>query len=150
MFIFEEHSKQKNLDEKLLSSLLSDEFKEECLSSEEPRYLGLNRELNAFYYVGMRWVEWLENDKKQKGVIWVKPKNANIPFEKLLWKCLNHPKVCNYLSNCYEVYPDETAIQIPTDSDDFITPLLIVDFLVRVQRIVKKGLKKGFVRVRNR
>jgi len=148
-FIFEEHSKQREVDEKRLSILLSNGLKDIGLSSKNMQYLGLNEEFESNYFIGMRWIGWQENELEQKGVIWVQPKHAKIPYEKLLFKCLNHPKVCGHLDQCYEIFPDEPEIPVPKDFDDYITPLLITDFLVRIQKIARKGLKKGFVTVHN-
>lgn len=146
-FEFKEHSEQLNKDELNLSEILDYEFVKNNFNSENLNYLGLNDKFESNYFIGMRWVEWSVNEKREKGIIWVKPKAEYIPYEQLLWKCLNHPIVCNHLDQCYAIFPNEPAIPLLDDAKDFITPLLITDFLVRVQKIVKKGLKKGFVNV---
>jgi 5-methylcytosine-specific restriction enzyme subunit McrC len=148
-FIFREHSSQVNDNGRVLSKLISNNISEYQLSSDNLKYLGLNEKFKADYFIGMRWIEWQEEDSKQKGIIWVKPKHDDIPYEQLLWKCLDHPVVCNHLDQCYEIFPDEPAIPLMDNTKDFITPLLITDFLVRVQKIVKKGLKLGFVNVKD-
>lgn len=141
-FQYIEHEKQSS------GEPLADYIGKDMLESFNPdatKYLCLDQSLTANYFIGMRWIEWVKDGKKDKGVIWVKPKNKNIPFERLLWKCLNHPVVSNHLSDCYAIFPDEPSIPLQEQDSDFITPLLIIDFLVRVNKIARKGLRKSFI-----
>lgn len=148
-FNFQEHASQNSSDEIKLSDIMHDNSIEYKFSSDNLQYLALSNELIADYYIGMRWIEWETDTEKKRGVIFVKPKHDNIPFEKLLWTCMNHPIVCNHMDECYEIFPDETPIPVPDKIKDFIIPLLITDYLLRVQKIVKKGIMKGYVNVKN-
>jgi 5-methylcytosine-specific restriction enzyme subunit McrC len=151
-FTFQEHDGQSVDDGLSLSKLVESRVLNNDFNEENLKYLGihnhigLNTELRAYYYIGMRWIEW-NDQSKEKGIIWVKPKHSKIPFEKLLCTCLNHPKVRDHMEDCYIVFPDEPLIPVPSEFNDYITPLLITDFIIRVQHIIKKGIKKDFVKV---
>lgn len=147
-FNFKEHASQDASDEVKLSDTICHNLNDYKFSSENLQYLALTNELKADYFIGMRWIEWETDAEKKKGVIYVKPKHDNIPFEKLLWECLNHPVVCKHLNECYEIFPDEPPIPVSDSIIDFVTPLLITDYLLRVQKIVKKGIMKGYVDVK--
>jgi hypothetical protein len=147
-FNFQEHASQDASDEVKLSDTICHNLNDYKFSSENLQYLALTNELKADYFIGMRWIVWETDGEKNKGIIFVKPKHKNIPFEKLLWECLNHPVVCKHLNECYEIFPDEPPIPVSDSIIDFITPLLITDYLLRVQKIVKKGIMKGYVDVK--
>ncbi len=147
-FTFSEHSLQNEDDENRLTTILAENISKYKFSNDNPEYLGLNDKLEAHYYIGMRWIKWNGNDKEHKGVIWVKPKNSDIPFEKLLLACLTHPIVSNHLNECYKVNIDEPSIVVPHNFSDYLTPLLIADFLMKARNIVKRGLKKNYVSIR--
>ena len=146
-FIFKEHGYQDNHEAGLLKNKIRNNVELFNASHKEPnsKYLGLNSNFQAYYYIGMRWVQYEDQGELKNGVIWVKPKEPGISYEALLYSCLMDPIVSRYLDNCYGVYPEEPSIIIPNDYLDFLTPLLISDFLRKVQIIVKKGLKKEFV-----
>lgn len=145
-FIFEEHSVQKAGESESLGELLrKSSIADYKLSNDNRVYLGLDENFRVSYFVGMRWITWKEGDAAKKGVIWVKPKHGNIPYERLLWRCLDHPVVCYHLADCYQIFAEEPSIPLDREENDFITPLLITDFLVRVQKIVKAGIKRSFV-----
>jgi 5-methylcytosine-specific restriction enzyme subunit McrC len=144
-FIFSEHSYQEEEGGPVLSEIIKEDRNDYNFSDDNTNYLGLSSNFMAHYYIGMRWIEFWKNDTVKKGVIWVKPKRENIKYEKLLWRCLKNPIVRNHLSECYQVFPYEPSIPVPSENFyDFITPLLVTDFVVRVNTIVKKGLKRCF------
>lgn len=147
-FIFEEHSGQK-AGESLEGLLRKSNISEYNLSNDNRAYLGLDENFRAGYFVGMRWINWKEGDAARKGVIWVKPKHGNIPYQRLLWRCLDQPVVCNHLDDCYQIFAEEPSIPLNGEENDLITPLLITDFLVRVQKIARRGLKRSFVNTQN-
>jgi len=146
-FEFNEHSQQTNTDSIKLEEWLPKEIFNK-LKEENLDYLAINKDLIANYFIGMRWIFSTENEQKKKGILWVKPKKENVPYERILWKCLNHPIVCKHLEECYQIFPDEEPIPLPENASDFITPLLITDFLVKVHKISQKGLKQEFVNVK--
>jgi len=146
-FTFKEHGEQDAEEIESLLEVLGNKIKDYELSSDNLKYLGLNEKCEADYFIGMRWISWAEGDQKRKGVIWVRPKHHDIPFEKLFWKCLSHPIVNKHMGDCYRIFPEEDAIPLPGSAIDFVTPLLIADFLVRVRKLSQKGLRKRFVNI---
>lgn len=144
-FEFEEHTQQINTVDGSLKEWLPKDIVPDNFADDNKDFLCINKNLQANYFIGMRWLKCEEEGNKKKGVLWVKPKKEKVPYERILWKCLNHPVVNKHLDECYKIFPEEEPIPLPDDASDFITPLLITDFLVRVQKIVKKGLKKEFV-----
>jgi hypothetical protein len=105
------------------------------------------KKLTAGYFIGVRQFNWEDRGQKRKGVIWVLPKRESLQPEKLLWKCLENSKVRNHLEKCYEIFIDEEPVPIPPGVSDYLTPLIITDFVLRLYAIVKKGIRKSFVQV---
>ena len=100
--------------------------------------------LHTSYYVGVDWVI------KYKKAIYVQPKlNENslqTNYLEMLFSALKHPETSEFTDDLFEVKWDEPQIEI-TQQQDHLTPLLIVQFLQVVKRIVRKGLKKSYYNV---
>lgn len=97
------------------------------------------------YFIGVDWIE------KNKCALYVEPKlneisEAQTDFIYMLFSILKHPELYHYLDELYEIRWDEDQISIDS-LNDHLTPLLIVQFLQVVQRIVRKGLKKSYYKV---
>ena len=62
-------------------------------------------------------------------------------------ECLKDPIVSKHLDETYKIFFDEKWIEIKEEQDE-ITPLIILQFLKVVNNISKKGLKKGYIKVK--
>ena len=49
--------------------IISTEFAEEHLREDNMKYLGMHGKYEANDFIGMRWIEWSENDQTQEGGI---------------------------------------------------------------------------------
>jgi 5-methylcytosine-specific restriction enzyme subunit McrC len=96
------------------------------------------------YFVGVDWI--IEN----KLPIYVRPKlddsNQEVDYLKMLFTSLNEPQNFNHLDQLCEIDFDKPAISI-TQSQDLLTPLLLIQFLNVLKKIVQKGLKKSYYQV---
>ncbi len=150
LFHFKEHNTQEDSDPIRLDSSIEKGSMNSDLKADSPLYLGLHKddkgEFRIGYYVGIRWIEWNSEGKQYKGILYASPKRTDIHYEQLLMTCLLDEKVRPHLTDCFSLFPDEPPIPIPNNSQDFITPFAVCDFLVKVDHIAKKGLKKNFVR----
>jgi len=96
------------------------------------------------YFIGTDWI------RKNDLAVHVSPKynegDMQIDFLKMLETCLKHPDVKLYNNDLCEIKFDQPHITINKESD-FLTPLLIVQFLQLLKNIVIKGLKKSYYKV---
>jgi 5-methylcytosine-specific restriction endonuclease McrBC regulatory subunit McrC len=130
--------------------VLQEEIKNIVLTTEpKKKYLGLHfcfnnntfeKEIRAFYYVGICWLHPKEH------YLQVNPKIENLDFLKMFMDCLSNPTVAKHFEKSYKIFFDEPLIPINSNKID-ITPLLIAHFLIIIKRICKKGLKKGYVTI---
>jgi len=60
-------------------------------------------------------------------------------------ECLNEPTVSKHLTETYKIFPEQELIEIDRE-DDLITPFLVIHYIKILEKIVKKGLKKGYIR----
>ncbi|MDY0288065.1 MAG: hypothetical protein RBR15_04495 [Sphaerochaeta sp.] len=148
-FHFSEHSLQDKDDLIQMSEVIVEPDVMVPPEDQRAKYLGVYQEgrfFKADYYIGLRWVSWKGEDNiMQLGVIQTRPKRSSgIPFMKLLLKCLSDETVSQHLGECYRLFPDEPMIPSPLDDKDYITPLIMCEFLVRIKKIIKKGIKRNF------
>ena len=113
------------------------------------KYLGIHQEfdghevkLKSHYFIGYRWL----NDESYMHISPKTHNGFNADYLKMFLTCLKDPIVSKHLDETYEIFCDEKWINIE-DTQDEITPFLILQFLHLVNTIVKKGLKKGYVRI---
>ena len=93
----------------------------------------------TYYRIG---AQWLDADCKQALV--VTPKYDDIDFTKMFLDCLESGLDVNRFSGIYDIDFEQPAV--PTNKlDNVLSPLIIVHFLTVVEKIVKRGLKKGYV-----
>lgn len=97
------------------------------------------------YYIGVDWLVEKEH------AIYVEPKlnresNEQTDYLKMLFSALKHPEVAKHTNDLFEIKWDKPAIKID-QKQDLLTPLLVVQFLRLVHRIVQKGLKKSYYKV---
>lgn len=108
-----------------------------------PKYLGINS-VSTSYYIGASWL----SDNKALVVL---PKNIDmnddsikIDFIDMYIRALKFAPSAEYFSKFYGIDFNSPAIECDELSEQ-LTPLLIVHFLTILQRLTKKGLKKGYI-----
>ena len=95
------------------------------------------------YFVGVDWLV------PEKAAVYVEPKlndTGQVDFLGMLLTSLEAPENLEHLDGLFHVAYDQPWITIP-ETKDVLSPLLMVQFLKLVQRIVRKGLKKSYYRV---
>ena len=111
--------------------------------------------LHTHYYIG---VDWISADK----AVYVAPKlntsykDSNgvvdssslkeTDFLKMLFHCLKFQDIGSELEELFEVKWEQPTIEIE-QRRDMLTPLLVVQFLVLLKILVRKGLKKSYYKV---
>lgn len=107
-------------------------------SDTEVKYLGLNRNIQASYYIGIDWL------KEGEAAIKVNPKVKGLDVMKMFLECLNTPYLNRELEKIYHIDLDNPTIKIENNPFD-ITPMLIIHFISVLKNLVSKGLKKDYI-----
>lgn len=102
-----------------------------------PKYLGITPDFRASYYIG---ADWLTTEK----AVVVTPKIENVDFVEMFMKALKFAPSARYFTKFYGIDFSKSKIESP-EMDNILTPLLMIDFLFSVKRLLDKGLKKGYV-----
>lgn len=93
------------------------------------------------YFVGVDWI--VEN----KLPIYVKPKlddeNSEVNYVKMLFEVLKEPENHQHLDQLCEISFDKPSIAIE-QKQDLLTPLLLIQYINILKKIVQKGLKKSY------
>lgn len=93
------------------------------------------------YFVGVDWI--IENELP----IYVQPKlddnTSEVNYLKMLFDILKEPENYNHLEQLCEISFDKPSIAIE-QQQDLITPLLLIQYINILKRIVQKGLKKSY------
>lgn len=105
----------------------------------------LNRYLfETSYFVGVDWI--VENELP----IYVKPKldkeNLEVNYVKMLFDVLKEPENYNHLDQLCEINFEKPSISIE-QKQDLLTPLLLIQYINILKKIVQKGLKKSYYTV---
>lgn len=111
---------------------------------EEPKYLGLSRDLQVSYYIGADWLV-----EKELALV-VLPKIEKIDFMQMLLCALSadRQEEVDYFAKCYGIETNQPTIE--TDADQsYLTPILLIHYLSLVERVVKYGLRKDYCMVEN-
>lgn len=100
----------------------------------------------ASYFIG---VDWLNDDKSK--AVYVQPKLnrdtiEEVDYVKMLFSLLRHPETFEFVDEAFEIKWDVDLIEI-NEQIDHLTPLLVVQYLQVLKRIVRKGLKKSYYKV---
>lgn len=110
-----------------------------------------NNEINPYrfetsYFVGVDWI--VENELP----IYVKPKldddTSEVNYVKMLFDVLKEPENYNHLDQLCEINFDKPHIAIQ-QNQDLLTPLLLIQYINILKKIVQKGLKKSYYTVTN-
>jgi 5-methylcytosine-specific restriction enzyme subunit McrC len=115
-------------------------FKLKQTSAEEKGYV-----ISTGYFIGVDWVE--------EGVLplCVEPKlntidGPKVDYIQMLFEAMRHPEAERDLSDLFVIDWERPEIEI-TQQQDMLTPFLVVEFLIVLKSIVRKGLKKSYYRV---
>lgn len=96
------------------------------------------------YFVGVDWI--VENELP----IYVKPKldndSSEVNYIKMLFEVLKEPENYNHLDQLCEINFEKPSITIE-QKQDLLTPLLLIQFINILKKIVQKGLKKSYYTV---
>lgn len=91
------------------------------------------------YYAGADWI-----DERHTEAMVVRPKIEGLDFQTMFMKCFACEKVNKDLDKLFFIRTEDKPIEV--DTKDFqLEPLLLVYFMNVVKRIVKKGLKSGYL-----
>lgn len=107
---------------------------------DTPKYLGIDQEYNASYYIGACWLI------KNKLAVSVIPKIDKIDFVTMFLSALevNTANESDYFGKCYGIMFDEPQIET-TEKLNQLTPLLILHYISLLDKLVKRGLKKDYI-----
>lgn len=96
------------------------------------------------YFVGVDWI--VENELP----IYVKPKldddTSEVNYVKMLFDVLKEPENYNHLDQLCEINFEKPSISIE-QKQDLLTPLLLIQYINILKKIVQKGLKKSYYTV---
>ena len=116
---------------------------------EAPKYLGVSSDdgctFAASYYIG---ATWLNTEKDSVAV--VLPKVKQLDYVKMFSEVLN---VCSkneqdYFAKCYGIDFESPKIALKESKlTDALTVLITVHYLSLVEKVAKRGLKKGYVNI---
>ncbi len=114
---------------------------------EAPVMLGIkydssHKQLSASYYIGATWLI----PGKLSAI--VEPRIENLNLDEMYRVALNvgSSNEADYFSRCYGIDFDSDPIEV-TSSQVSLTPLLVLHFLSLLKKLVKTGLKKGYVTI---
>jgi len=97
------------------------------------------------YFVGLQRI------CDESHVLFVAPKySADRPrtnYIKMLSVCLNHPEILGHTENLFGLDFNSEGIDREHE-EDLITPLIVVQFLRTIKRIILKGLQKSYYQVK--
>lgn len=97
------------------------------------------RQVKTSYYVGLGWVG--------NEVVFIEPKmntdSARTDYLAILMEALQHPEISAHCENLFEIRFDQQEIPVSKEKD-LLTPLILVQYVNVLKRIVQKGLKKSY------
>lgn len=103
-----------------------------------------NYRFETSYFVGVDWV--VENEVP----IYVKPKldkeDNEVNYVKMLFDVLKEPENYNHLDQLCEINFEKPPINIE-QKKDLLTPLLLIQYINILKKLVQKGLKKSYYSV---
>lgn len=100
-----------------------------------------NYKFEASYFVGVDWI--VENELP----IYIEPKlndeKSEVNFVKMLFDALQESENFNHLDHLCEINFDKPTIKIK-QTQDLLSPFLVVQYLQLLRKIVQKGLKQSY------
>ena len=116
----------------------------ECFRLQRTDTLEPNYQLSTSYFVGVDWVE--QGDT----AIYVAPKfnkeDTEIDYISMLFSSLENSETQEEINELFIVKWDEPQIHIE-QQQDLLTPLLVIEYLNILKKIVQKGLKKSYYKI---
>lgn len=103
----------------------------------EPKFLGITPDMRASYYIG---ADWLTSEK----AIVITPKMPNIDYVRMYMSALRFAPSASYFSKFYGINYSGKKIE-SEKLNSILTPLLLIHFLLSVDKLLEKGLKRGYV-----
>lgn len=153
LYITEQYEKKPitELSEFLKSVLTDDTYQKSFYYNSELFCFNLQNNNQVFtadtnYFIGVDWLV------PGKAAVYVEPKlnndtqNHQIDFLGMLLQSLEAPENLEHLDGLFHVDYESPWISIP-EQKDRLSPILIVQFMKLLQRIVRKGLKKSYYRI---
>ena len=147
LYLSEQHQRKQlnDLSDDLLLVLREDSYGKAFHNKADVPCFRLYKEEQAFlvdsnYFVGVDWLV------PQKAVIYIEPKlndRTQVDFLGMLLQSLEAPENLEHLEGLFQVDYEAPWISIPSQKD-LLSPVLIIQFLKLVQKIVRKGLKKSY------
>lgn len=109
-------------------------------------------QLKTGYYIGVDWLE------KEKQAIYIAPKlntwseevddNTEIDFLRMLFTALSQSESLDEIEALCKVDWDAPQISIK-QQQDLLTPFLVMEYLMVLKNLVRKGLKRSYKKVEN-
>jgi 5-methylcytosine-specific restriction enzyme subunit McrC len=102
-----------------------------------------NFTVDTNYFIGVDWLV------PRQAAVYVESKlndTEQVDFLGILLQSLKAPENLEHLNGLFHVEYESPWIPIP-EQKDLLSPILIVQFLKLIERIVRKGLKKSYYRV---
>lgn len=106
----------------------------------EVKFLKLNTNFETSYFIGVDWL------KSEHCALMVSPKIEGLNYLQMFMTCFNNPEISGELKRIYKINFDDKPIVLETNPFE-LTPLIVIHFLNVVREIVKKGLKKDYIRI---
>lgn len=116
--------------------------KSRCL--RDIRLMGMDYDFrhDEFFMSDCVGADWI--DERHTEAMVVRPRIDGLDFQTMFMKCFACEKVNNDLDKLFFIRTEDKPIEV--DTKDFqLEPLLLVYFMNVVKRIVKKGLKSGYL-----
>ena len=142
---FTEHQQPESADDRQVLEQLNQDndapivFRGNPDMKQAPVYLGISKDFRASYYIGACWL------KESEIAAAVTPKMELDYIEMLrIALAVDTEHEINYFSQCYGIDFDRPSIPL-NQNINYLTPLLIAHFIAITEKIIRKGLKKGYV-----
>lgn len=113
--------------------------------AEHLKFLEINSEFKASYYIGCTWL--IPPSEDENGIaIQVEPKIDEIDYIQMFVTALkvSSSKEAEYFSGYYHIDFDAPVIEIEA-KQNLITPLLLLHYVTLLEQLSKNGLRKNYV-----
>ena len=106
----------------------------------EPKYLGIDANLRASFYIGASWL------KEHELAVVVTPKMPNIDFVKMFVAALevDTRNESDYFAKCYGIHFDEPTIEADARLSQ-LTPMLVLHYVEVLHRLATRGLRRSYI-----
>ncbi len=106
----------------------------------EPKYLGIDANLRASFYIGASWL------KKDELAVVVTPKMPNINFVDMFVAALevDTRNESDYFAKCYGIQFDEPTIEADARLSQ-LTPMLVLHYVEVLHRLATRGLRRSYI-----